>query len=231
MPCTNCGAPSHIKDECTISARAIERWMKDGTGPQFFRQWKESQGIKLPPPPSEKKESHLAQPAHVSTATQRPAKDHLSAMFPSLTSHQVKEFAEVFSIYDSGRAGKLSISLLQICIRSAGDFPSQEDIAKIVEDLGKDTFDVKDFFAVMVKRLENPDTQIETVESFRVFDKNADGTVISEEMKFILGSYGEPLSKTEIQNFLAEGKIDQYGGLNYQELVKLLWSKREVGWV
>jgi Ca2+-binding EF-hand superfamily protein len=51
------------------------------------------------------------------------------------------------------------------------EFPSQEDIARIVEDLGKDTFDIKDFFAVMVKRQENPDTQIETTESFRVFDK------------------------------------------------------------
>jgi Ca2+-binding EF-hand superfamily protein len=60
--------------------------------------------------------------------------------------------------------------------------------------------------------------------------KDANGTVIAEEMKFILGNYGEPLSQQEIKTFMSEAKIDQYGGLNYQELVKVLWSKKEVDW-
>lgn len=88
-----------------------------------------------------------------------------------MTAQQVKEYAEVFSIFDTERSGKLSINLLPTLIRSAGDFPSLDDCSRVVEDLGKDLFDVKDFLAVMTKRNENPDTQVETTESFRVFDK------------------------------------------------------------
>jgi hypothetical protein len=54
--------------------------MKDGTGPAFFRQWKESQGIHVPPPPSEKKETHLAQPAQSASAPLKPTKDQLSSL-------------------------------------------------------------------------------------------------------------------------------------------------------
>lgn len=54
--------------------------MKDGTGPAFFRTWKESQGIHVPPPPAEKKETHVAQPAAAASAPLKPTRDQLAAM-------------------------------------------------------------------------------------------------------------------------------------------------------
>jgi calmodulin len=63
----------------------------------------------------------------------------------------------------------------------------------------------------MVKRQENPDTMQETTESWRVFDKDANGTVIADELRFILTNYGEPLSQAEINQLMSEAVVDQYG--------------------
>ena len=50
---------------------------------------------------------------------------------------------------------------------------------------------------------------------FRVFDKNADGYISSNELKHVMTSLGEKLSDEEVNDMIKEADADGDGQVNY----------------
>lgn len=64
----------------------------------------------------------------------------------------------------------------------------------------------------------------ELSESFRVFDKDHNGTVSLAELKFMLSTVGETFSEKELELFLKTFKktVDQDGMVRYDQIVHKL---------
>lgn len=70
---------------------------------------------------------------------------------------------------------------------------------------------------MMSKRIQAQDSPEEILEAFKVFDKNGDGFLSAEELRYIFTKLGEKLSDEEVDEMLHEadrngdGKIDADG--------------------
>lgn len=63
-------------------------------------------------------------------------------------------------------------------------------------------------------------------EAFRRFDKEENGFVNEEEIKSMLMTLGEPLSKAEVENWIKGGEnFIRNGKIYYEELATFMLSK------
>lgn len=52
--------------------------------------------------------------------------------------------------------------------------------------------------------------------NFRVFDKNNDGLISSNELRHVMTSLGERLSEEEVDDMIKEADLDGDGQVNYE---------------
>ena len=53
----------------------------------------------------------------------------------------------------------------------------------------------------------------------RVFDKDANGTISSAELRHLLTTLGEKMEEVDVENLIAPFE-DQHGNINYEDFVK-----------
>ncbi|CAG9460947.1 unnamed protein product [Pedinophyceae sp. YPF-701] len=145
----------------------------------------------------------------------------------TLTEQQLEEFREAFNLFDRDGDGAISALELGTAMRSLGANPTEREIKDMMDRLDVDekgTVDFKDFCELMEEKLqdENAPTEESLKAAFKVFDKDDSGFISAQELIQIMKSLGEPLSKTEISDMMAEAGIDQDGQVNYSEFVRLI---------
>ena len=73
------------------------------------------------------------------------------------------------------------------------------------------------FQVMMVKKMQESDTENEIREAYRVFDKERTGVIAVSEMRLILSNLPEKLSGEEIEEMLATADKDGNGSFSYEE--------------
>lgn len=68
---------------------------------------------------------------------------------------------------------------------------------------------------MMAKKMENTDSEEEIREAFRVFDKENNGYISTEEMRFVMSHLGEKLTTDEIEEMITEADEDNDGRISY----------------
>ena len=66
--------------------------------------------------------------------------------------------------------------------------------------------------------------QIKMREAFRAFDKNGNGFISAEELKYVMTNLGERLTDEEVNEMLREADINRDGQLDYEEFVTMMTS-------
>ena len=72
---------------------------------------------------------------------------------------------------------------------------------------------------MMVKKMQESDTENEIREAYRVFDKERTGMIEASEMRLILSNLPEKLSDAEIDEMLTTADKDGNGAFSYDEFV------------
>ena len=75
--------------------------------------------------------------------------------------------------------------------------------------------DFAEFLNMMAKKMENTDSEEEIREAFRVFDKDNNGYITTDEMRFVMGHIGEKLTEDEIEEMIKEADQDEDGRISY----------------
>ena len=58
-----------------------------------------------------------------------------------------------------------------------------------------------------------------------MFDKDGNGFISADELRFVKNGLGENLTDEEINEMIREADIDGDGQINYEEFVKMMMSK------
>ena len=74
---------------------------------------------------------------------------------------------------------------------------------------------------MMLRSLKQVDTQEELRMIFRVFDKDIEGNIPTEELRNVFKNL-ENVSKEEIEEMLGECESDGDGGVNYEGFIFIL---------
>jgi len=149
-------------------------------------------------------------------------------MSETLTEEKIAEFRAAFELFDRDKDGKITPKELGSVMVNLGQNPSESDITNMINEVDLDsdgTIDFKEFLGLMVRKMKDTDMEEELIEAFKVFDRDGNGYISSTELKLVINSLGEELSKEDIDDMIKEVDLDKDGQIDYEEFVKMMMSK------
>ena len=98
-----------------------------------------------------------------------------------------------------------------------------------VDKDGNKTIDFQEFQSLMIRKMEDTDTEEEFVESFRQFNVEGNGLINVKQlmamMKTLIDPEEDEITEDEVKAMIKYADEDQDFALNYEEYVKIMLSK------
>eukprot|EP00094_Tigriopus_californicus_P002448 TCALIF_02365-PA protein Name:"Similar to Calmodulin (Suberites domuncula)" AED:0.28 eAED:0.28 QI:0/0.33/0/0.75/0.33/0.5/4/0/167 len=154
----------------------------------------------------------------------------------SLTADELATFKEAFTVFDKNQDGTITTKELSTVMRSLGQNPTDAEVQDMINEVDVDGSGAIEFpeFCVstnqlvkevmMVKKMQESDTENEIREAYRVFDKERTGVIAISEMRLILSNLPEKLSEDEIEEMLHTADRDGNGVFSYEEFRMMIGS-------
>eukprot|EP01089_Gocevia_fonbrunei_P000495 TRINITY_DN10514_c0_g1_i1.p1 TRINITY_DN10514_c0_g1~~TRINITY_DN10514_c0_g1_i1.p1 ORF type:complete len:139 (+),score=38.16 TRINITY_DN10514_c0_g1_i1:49-465(+) len=137
-------------------------------------------------------------------------------MSDQLSQDQIQEYKDVFNYFDKGKKGSLESEDFKLMMRALGE----EDFSLA----GGGSVDFNRFLANRQEKWAKQQSGDIVKHAFGILDRNGDGTVYVEDLKYLLTSQGEPLTQQEVNTMISEAGGGQY--IDYRALVDL-WQKKK----
>ncbi|XP_063711167.1 neo-calmodulin-like [Symsagittifera roscoffensis] len=137
-----------------------------------------------------------------------------------LSEDRVEEFKAAFQLFDKDGDGTITAKELGTIMRSLGQNPSQEELRKLVEETdvdGNGEIDFDEFLAMMAKQLKGHSGGENLRSVFEVFDRNHDGFITTEELRYAYSMLGEPLSEADSRKMIEIADMDRDGMVSYDD--------------
>ena len=96
-------------------------------------------------------------------------------------------------------------------MRSLGQNPTDAEVQDMINEVdvdGSGDMEFPEFCVMMVKKMQESDTENEVREAYRVFDKDHDGFISASELRMIFAALPERLSAEEIDEMLEAADED-----------------------
>ena len=140
-----------------------------------------------------------------------------------------KQYQDAFEMFDKDKDGTISAKeLANVMETLIGQKPSMDEINSMIKevDLNSDgKIELEEFITLMMKN--NPDSQqeIEVINAFRVFDKEGNGLIQTDELKHIMMTIGDKMTEVEADEMIHEADIDDDGVISYEEFVRMMMAR------
>ena len=145
-----------------------------------------------------------------------------------LSDEKISEINETFKIFDKDKDGYITTKELGDIMKGLGQNPSEAELQNLINEVDIEdngTIDLKEFIGLMAKKMKEPENEEEIIEAFKVFDKDGNGLISSDELLHVMTSLGDNLTIEEVEELIKDADLDKDGYINYAEFVKLLFSK------
>lgn len=145
----------------------------------------------------------------------------------SLTADELETFKEAFTVFDRNQDGSINTKELSTVMRSLGQNPTDAEVQDMINEVdvdGSGAIEFPEFCVMMVKKMQESDTENEIREAYRVFDKERTGCIAVSEMRLILSNLPEKLSEAEVEEMLAAADKDGGGDISYEEFRMMIGS-------
>ena len=113
-------------------------------------------------------------------------------------------------------------------MRSLGQNPTDAEVQDMINEVdvdGSGAMEFPEFCVMMVKKMQESNTENEVREAYRVFDKDRDGFISASELRMIFAALPERLSAEEIEEMLeaadddGEHVIDDYVLMSQPQII------------
>ncbi|KAL5254499.1 hypothetical protein ACHWQZ_G014071 [Mnemiopsis leidyi] len=145
----------------------------------------------------------------------------------------VESYRQLFKLFDKNDDGSISVDELGHVFRiHLGKSLSEHDLNRIIEQVDENqsnTIEFSEFLTLMASETWNEIERGEIVKAFAVFDRNKDGYVDAEELRFALCNYGEAMTKQEADELLAIADLDKNGLIDYNEFKTMMTADDSSG--
>ena len=139
-------------------------------------------------------------------------------------SDQKTKNKEAFDQFDEERKGSLPIAELPNVLRSLNLCPTEAEMADIVKAAGGSDFNIDTLNTAVDNYLPNQPSMEDTIEAFKVFDKDGKGMIDEPGLRHILTQLGEKFTAEEADlcmKELDESKQDN-GDIDYKKFVEIM---------
>jgi len=143
----------------------------------------------------------------------------------TLTKEQLKDFREVFNLFDKDNDGRLSASELSKVFNALGVIIGADNVKKMIENVDSDksgAVEFEEFVSVMKLQSKSPREEAHLLAAFKMYDKNSDGFITKQELQVTMEECGEKLTDKEAQTMIDQADTDHDGRVNYREFINMM---------
>ncbi|CDW81015.1 calmodulin [Stylonychia lemnae] len=130
-------------------------------------------------------------------------------------------------MFDKDGDGTITAKELGIVMRQLGLNPTEDELLEMIQEVDEDgngEINFTEFLTIMAHKMKDADTELGTLEAFRVFDKERTGFISKTELKNIIMNLGETMAEEEAEELLQEAEVNPDGNVDYMSFVKGLFS-------
>ena len=136
---------------------------------------------------------------------------------------KIQVFKEEISEYGRESENSFTSQEIEAALRVLGHETTGEVLEDMMQKLNladDKVAEPQDGQSVTAKRIRFQVALEELIETFRVFDKDNNGLILTSELKLVMNSVGERLTRPEIEEIIKEGNpnLDDY--MNYEQFVR-----------
>ena len=115
-----------------------------------------------------------------------------------LSSEQVEEVREAFSLFDVDSSGAISYKELRACMKALQIKVDKEELKKMILEVDADQsgeIEFPEFLQMMTGKMASGDTKEETMKVFKMFDTKSAGKIDFVELKRVAKVRARPPSR------------------------------------
>ncbi|XP_053508332.1 troponin C, slow skeletal and cardiac muscles [Ictalurus furcatus] len=146
-----------------------------------------------------------------------------------LTEEQKNEFKAAFEVFvQDAEDGCISTKELGKVIGMLGQNPTPQELQEMIDEVDEDSSGTVDFdeFLVMMVRCMKDDSRAKSEEEladlFRMFDRNRDGYIDTEELREMLKATGEMITEDDVEELMKDGDRNNDGKIDYDEFLEFM---------
>jgi len=145
-----------------------------------------------------------------------------------LDEEQLGILRSAFDAFDAEKRGAISLETTGIILNMMGFFMNTDELASVVKDLDEDKSGQLEFdeFVTLSARFlidEDEDTfKLELKEAFRMYDKNCNGYITTDDLREILTELDPELSRQEVDGIVEEVDEDKSGTVDFDEFLAMM---------
>ena len=117
----------------------------------------------------------------------------------------------------------LSHGAVHVTLISRVNFNFLQDMIVKVDKDGSGTVELDEFVSLLGLMKELYRVSEEEIKgTFKIFDRNGDGSISSDELREVMTSVGAKLTEDEITAMIDEADADADGSVDYEEFLKMM---------
>ena len=137
-----------------------------------------------------------------------------------LTPLRLAQIKEVFGLFDRSNSGYVHVDDMGSILRSLGLNPSEGDVGDLVASVDVSSLSFPEVLTVLSSLPQVDPEEPELLRAFAVFDKEGNGYIDVENIRYILTKSAEPLLDEEVDLLLEGVETDADGKVNYALFAK-----------
>ena len=144
-----------------------------------------------------------------------------SEIIQNLSEQEICELREAFNIFDKDSDGAIALDKLILLLKSLKQNPTQNEIKELAETFGNLKINFNQFLIIMAKRIQkkNIDEDKYFRSLFDVMDRNKNGKISLEEIKYLISHSNVDISDEDIKFLTKEADSDGDGLISYDEFL------------
>ena len=144
-----------------------------------------------------------------------------SEIIQNLSEQEICELREAFNIFDKYSDGAIALDKLILLLKSLKQNLTQNEIKELAETFGNLKINFNQFLIIMAKRIEkkNIDEDKYFRSLFDVMDRNKNGKISIEEIKYLISHSNVDISEEDIKFLTKEADSDGDGLISYDEFL------------
>ncbi|XP_045182503.1 neo-calmodulin-like [Mercenaria mercenaria] len=135
-----------------------------------------------------------------------------------------KDIKDMFKLFDKDGDKSLSTEEISKALKSMGVCLTYKEIQVALKDIGKNKhgkIEFKEFREFLIRQYKSKSLEAQARESFRIFDRDGNGTIDRKELKHAMKMLGEELSDEEVEQMMKEADENGDGKINFEEFLRL----------
>jgi len=151
-------------------------------------------------------------------------------MVDKLTPAQIKQFKEVFLLFDQEKNGVISRQELGNVMQLFGRNPTESEVNDAIQQSDytqNGVIDFSDFLIIMTSNVTNKDIEEDLKEAFKMFDLDGSGYILASELRTVMERLGENLSNAEILEIIKLVDRKNIGKVSYADFRDFFFDKKK----